>query len=120
MSLAVASNSPRAYVEDVIDLLDLSDRFRCVRAGEDVSRGKPAPDLYLCVSECLGIATDQCVAVEDSPAGVQSAKESGMISVAVPNALLQGEDFPLADLCFTSLTELLGWLRSVLQGDTVG
>jgi HAD superfamily hydrolase (TIGR01509 family) len=117
MSLAVASNSPRAYVDQVIALLGLSDRFQCVRADGDVLRGKPAPDVYLSASECLGIPSEDCVSVEDSPAGVQAAKASGMVSVLVPNGLLQDEDFPPADLCFASLTDLLDWLRSTFQAD---
>lgn len=120
MSLAIASNSPRDYVEDVIGLLGLSDRFPCVRTGEDVAHGKPAPDVYLSASECLGIPAEQCLSVEDSPSGVRSAMASGMISVLVPNGLLQGEDFPRADLSFASLADLLAWLRSVFQPDTSG
>ncbi len=118
MSLAVASNSPRAYVDRVIALLGLSDRFQCVRADGDVLRGKPAPDVYLSASECLGITSEHCVSVEDSPAGVQAARASGMVSVLIPNGLLQGEDFPPADLCFASLPDLHDWLRATLGTET--
>ncbi len=119
VSMAVASNSPRAYVEDVIQLLGLSDDFDCIRAGEDVLHGKPAPDLYLAASDCLGVPSGGCVAVEDSPAGVRAACASGMIAIVVPNGLLRDQQFPEADLRFDSLSALLDWLQCVLPSGAV-
>jgi sugar-phosphatase len=61
--------------------------FTLVTAG-DVQRGKPAPDPYLLGAERLGLPVDNCVAVEDSPAGIQSARAAGMrvIGIATTHA----------------------------------
>ncbi|WP_228990647.1 HAD family phosphatase [Streptomyces sp. DH8] len=47
-------------------------------SSEDVGRGKPAPDLFLHAAECMGVAPERCVVIEDSPLGVEAARAAGM------------------------------------------
>ena len=56
--------------------------FTLVTAG-DVQRGKPAPDPYLLGAERLGLPVDNCVAVEDSPAGIQAARAAGLRVIGI-------------------------------------
>jgi HAD superfamily hydrolase (TIGR01509 family) len=102
--LGVASSSGRKWVTGHLERLGL-DGWDCVRCGDDVERTKPAPDLYLAALDCLGVAPDDAVAVEDSGVGVQAAKAAGLYCVAVPSSLTAGHDFSGADLVLGSLAE---------------
>jgi HAD superfamily hydrolase (TIGR01509 family) len=106
--LALASSSNREVFEDVLELAGLTDCFRATVSSEEVERGKPAPDVYLEAARRLGVRPEACTAVEDSHAGIRSAKSAGMRVVAIPNAAYppDGEALSLADAVVGSLDEL--------------
>lgn len=108
--LGVASNSPSRYVLEVLEALGLSQSFGCVRCREDVVQGKPAADVYLAAAACLEVDHTQCLALEDSPIGLQAALNAGMRCLAVPNEDLMDEDFSGADARFNSLVSVLAAL----------
>jgi beta-phosphoglucomutase-like phosphatase (HAD superfamily) len=73
----------------------------------DEARGKPAPDVYLTAARRLGVGAASCLALEDSPNGVASAKAAGMRCVAVPDPLLADNPrYREADLVLRSLADL--------------
>jgi HAD superfamily hydrolase (TIGR01509 family) len=112
--LGLASSSNREIFEAVLDLAGLTDCFRATVSSEEVARGKPAPDVYLEAARRLGVPPETCAAVEDSHAGIRSAKSAGMRVVAIPNAAYppDAETLALADAVVASLAELtLGVLR---------
>jgi HAD superfamily hydrolase (TIGR01509 family) len=106
--LALASSSNRVVFEEVLELAELTDRFRATVSSEEVAHGKPAPDVYLEAARRLGVAPDSCTAVEDSHSGIRSAKSAGMRVVAIPNASYPPDDeaLALADAVVGSLEEL--------------
>jgi len=106
--LALASSSNREVFEAVLELAGLADCFRATVSSEEVERGKPAPDVYLEAARRLGVAPELCTAVEDSQAGIRSAKSAGMRVVAIPNASYPPDDeaLALADTVVRSLDEL--------------
>ena len=106
--LALASSSNRELFEAVLELAGLADCFRATVSSEEVERGKPAPDVYLEAARRLGVAPELCTAVEDSQAGIRSAKSAGMRVVAIPNASYPPDDeaLALADTVARSLDEL--------------
>ncbi len=108
--LGVASNSPSRYVLDVLEAIDLSQFFGCVRCREDVEQGKPAPDVYLAAAACLEVDHKHCLAIEDSPIGLQAALNAGMRCLVVPNEDLEGEDFSGAEGRYNSLSEVIAAL----------
>ena len=112
--LGVASNSFGEYVRRVLAVMGKQDAFACVCTHEDVQRGKPAPDLYLAAARCLGLPPGECVAVEDSPTGLEAAVAAGIHAVAVPNERLQAQDFSGAEASFVSLEELTANLDILL------
>jgi HAD superfamily hydrolase (TIGR01509 family) len=83
--LGVASSSPPDLIHLVLTTAGVADRFQAVVSSEQVSRGKPAPDVYLAAAAKLGVPPHRCVAVEDSANGLRAAKAAGMTVVAVPN-----------------------------------
>jgi HAD superfamily hydrolase (TIGR01509 family) len=81
--LAVASNSTRPVVESMLAKVNLRWFFDGhIATKEQVCNPKPAPDVYQLAADLLGKRCDLCIAVEDSPTGVTSAREAGMKVVA--------------------------------------
>jgi HAD superfamily hydrolase (TIGR01509 family) len=83
LPLAVASSSPRSFIERVLRCLRVHDRFSVVLSGEEVARGKPEPDVFLAVARALGLAPGECVVIEDSRNGIIAARRAGMRCVAL-------------------------------------
>jgi HAD superfamily hydrolase (TIGR01509 family) len=105
-TLAVCSTSAQASVQAVLDSVvgkDLSSLFAGVFAGDIVKAKKPAPDIYNYAADHLGLAHRDCVVVEDSRNGLQSATAAGMACVITYNPLTQAEDFSEAVLVVSSL-----------------
>lgn len=82
--MAVASGSPSALVEVVLGRLGLRDAMAVCLGSDAVSRGKPAPDLFLLAARRLEAEPRCCVVLEDAAAGVEAALAAGMACVAVP------------------------------------
>ncbi|TET81040.1 MAG: HAD family phosphatase [Anaerolineales bacterium] len=108
--LGVASNSPTDYVERVLEALQLRQRFQAVIGSDQVPEGKPAPDVYLATAAALTVDPQDCLAIEDSPTGLQAALNAGMRCLVVPNENLEGDDFSGAEGLYNSLSEVLAAL----------
>lgn len=85
--LAVASGSMHVVIDAVLEMRGLRQHFQAVASVEDVGRPKPFPDVFLRAAQMLGAQPEQCVAIEDSAAGVKSAKAAGMRVIAITNSL---------------------------------
>jgi HAD superfamily hydrolase (TIGR01509 family) len=106
--LGLASSSNRVLIDLVLELSGLNRFFKATVSSEEVARGKPAPDVYLEACCRLGVEPTRAAAVEDSYAGIASAKAAGMRVVAIPNPSFPPGDDALAnaDLVLGSLDEL--------------
>ena len=106
--LGLASSSNREVIDLVLQLSRLAQFFRVTVSSEEVSRGKPAPDVYLEAARRLEVPPEGCVAIEDSENGVRSAKAAGMRVVAIPNPHYRPGDeaLALADVTLDSLAAL--------------
>lgn len=91
--MAVVSSSPAAWVKRHLERLDLLAHFDVFATGEEVGRGKPAPDLYDLAIARLGCAPDVSVAFEDTERGVAATVAAGIACVAVPNPVTISHDF---------------------------
>lgn len=100
---AVATSSPRAHAMQILEQLGLISSCRALAAGDEVARGKPAPDIYLLAAERLGISAKHCLAVEDSLPGCRAAQAAGMLVVAIPNGDTGAADFSNVDFVMPSL-----------------
>jgi HAD superfamily hydrolase (TIGR01509 family) len=83
--LGLASSSNREVIDLVLHLAGLADDFAVTVSSEEVSRGKPAPDVYLETARRLDVAPETCLAVEDSSNGLRAAAAAEMTVVALPN-----------------------------------
>jgi len=83
---AVGSSSHHAWVEKILGHLGLRERFPIVVGGDDVTHGKPAPDIFLRCAELLGVPPGRCVVIEDSANGVLAARRAGMAAIGLRSA----------------------------------
>jgi HAD superfamily hydrolase (TIGR01509 family) len=101
--IAVASNSPRAFLDQVLATAGVADRFAHTVAGDEVEHPKPAPDIYLEACRRLHADPERSVGLEDSPTGAQAAHAAGLYVIGVP--YLPDMEVPLADLTTGSLAD---------------
>jgi len=102
--LGIASGALRNEIELMLRGADLADAFGFIVAAGDTDRGKPAPDPYLRAAELHRVAPGACVAIEDSHAGLESARAAGMRTVAISNTYPR--ETLRADAIVASLDEL--------------
>ena len=98
---SIASSAPRLNAETMLRVLHLTDYLDAIVAAEDVTIGKPDPQVFLTAAAKLGIPPARCVVVEDAAAGVEGARRGGMKSIGVTkNGTLDADVFvrSLADL----------------------
>ena len=114
LPMAVASSTARGEVERRLAGVGLRERFRATVGGDEVTHGKPAPDLLLLAAERLGAASDQCLVLEDSEAGVQAAASAGMTTVMVPDLVPPSQAaISRAAAVVPSLSHVLGVLSGL-------
>ena len=99
---AIASAAPRPNIEAVLEALGAISHFQGIVSAEDVSKGKPDPEVYLKAASRVGAPARRCIVVEDAAAGVEGARRARMRSIGVNQ---NGHDLP-ADLVVTSLDRL--------------
>ncbi len=80
---AIATSAPAANVAHTLGELQLADAFTCIVRGDEVARGKPAPDVFLECARRLGVEPARCVVFEDAPMGIEAARAAGMTCVAL-------------------------------------
>lgn len=106
LPVAVASSSGRPWVEACLQRIGLDNAFDHVVTGTDVRQGKPDPEIYLLAAQKLGIDPARCLAIEDAPAGIASAKAAGMTCWAVRTEYTQGLDLGCPDRVFETLGDI--------------
>ncbi|OLB79863.1 MAG: hypothetical protein AUI14_09045 [Actinobacteria bacterium 13_2_20CM_2_71_6] len=106
LRLAVASSSRRASVEPYLYRFGLRRHFAYVATGDDVTRIKPAPDLYLLALRGLGLRAPEAVALEDSGVGLRAATAAGLRCVVVPTWATADHDFTTSCCVVKSLRGL--------------
>lgn len=85
--LAIASGGSRMVVEKTLHIVGISDWFDEVVTADDVTDGKPAPDIFLKAAKLLGVNPVNCLALDDAPAGILAAQRAGMQVISIPSPL---------------------------------
>jgi beta-phosphoglucomutase len=112
--LGLATATARREAELMLDTLGVRRAFRAVVTGDDVARPKPAPDCYRLAVECLGLAPEDCAAVEDAPHGIRSARGAGLYALAVSTSL-PPEALGEARQVFPTVRDALAWIAARLD-----
>ena len=109
--IALASSTKGSTVKRQLTQAGVIQYFETRTTGEMVKHSKPDPQIYLLACESLGIAPEECIAVEDSPNGIKSAHAAGMKAVMIPDKIQPNEE--IKALCwkiFPSLKEFSDFL----------
>ncbi len=102
---AVATSSGRAYADRLLNGHGLAGRFAFVLTAEDVTRGKPDPEIYRLAADRFAVGAGELLVLEDSPAGVEAARGAGAVAVAVPHEHSPAEALRAADLIVPRLDD---------------
>jgi HAD superfamily hydrolase (TIGR01509 family) len=89
---AIASSAPRQNVEVMLRALRLERYFNAIVASEDVTRGKPDPQVFLAAADRLSVLPAHCIVVEDASAGIEGARRAGMRSIGVSTTIMLDAD----------------------------
>lgn len=106
---AIASSAPRANIETMVEALHFGALIDAFLGAEDVTRGKPEPDVFLTAAARVGVPPERCIVVEDAAAGIEAGKRAGMVTIGVG-----GGNVGAADLVVRSLRDLPADAFSVL------
>jgi len=110
---AIATSSERDFTEFSLGSAGIGDRFDAVVTGDQVSQGKPAPDIYLEAARQLRVDPAHCVALEDSSAGTLAAAAAGMQAICIPDLAAPSEEAARAATCvLDSLDEAREWIAA--------
>ena len=89
---AITSSSPIPRIRKFLAPYGLDSRFAALCSGRDVPKGKPAPDIYLTGAKALNLPPQHCLALEDAPAGIESAYRAGCLPLMIPDLDPPGEE----------------------------
>ena len=104
VKLAVGSSSKNAKL--ILQKTQLTGLFDAVADGNDITRSKPDPEVFLKAASFLGVAPQNSLVIEDAPAGIEAAKAGGFASASIGGAVPQG----LAEYHLQTLADLLRFL----------
>ena len=82
---AVATSTRRERAQTKLVHTKLMHRFAALVGGDEIARGKPAPDIFLLAAQRIGQAPAECIVLEDSEPGVRAALAAGMTPIMVPD-----------------------------------
>lgn len=101
--LAIASGSPKSFIEQVLDELQIGKYFSTYVSADEVPRGKPAPDVFLEAARRASIDTKQCLIIEDGRSGMEAAATAGIPCIGLVKDITK--DYPTS-LLVTSFEEV--------------
>lgn len=111
--LAVVTGNDRRFLDIVADKLGIRKYFDVLQTSENVTRGKPDPEIYLKAIGLLGLRPEECAVLEDSVNGAKAGKNAGCYVVAVPSVYTKDHDFSFADETAKNLTHARDILLSL-------
>lgn len=103
--MAIATSSRGRYTDFILDGLNIRKYFKVIVCAQDITNGKPDPEIYLKTAEKLGIPTTSCIVFEDTISGIKSAQAAGMKVIAIASTHAKGE-LGIADKVIDSFNEV--------------
>ena len=103
--LGIGSSAPPENVEMSLRGLDRTNSFKAVVSGDEVTRGKPDPQVFLLAAQRMEVEPSSCAVIEDAPAGIAAALAAGMTAIALAGTVPPGS-LTAAHLVITSLRQV--------------
>lgn len=112
MKIAIASSSLRTEVKPQMETLGAAPFFDAMVCGDQVTKSKPDPEIFLKACDALGVRPEDSIGLEDSFNGVRACKASGLFTIMVPDILQPDDEMKgLADIILPSLKEVQAFLN---------
>ena len=109
--MALASSTRQTSVIRQLTNAGLISYFETITTGDMVEHGKPDPEIYLKACKSIGLDPKDCIAIEDSPNGLRSAKSAGLSTIMIPDLIPYTDDLkPIADTVIDSFNEIYSLL----------
>jgi beta-phosphoglucomutase family hydrolase len=105
--IALASSSPKRFIDAVLEKFKLEDFFTCIVNGDEVELGKPAPDIFIEAARRLGVLPEACIVLEDSKNGVHAGNAAGMRTIGFVNPGSGTQDLAKAHHIVHSIEDVL-------------
>ncbi len=106
--LGVATSSRKLHATQLLQTGGMLEMLDATVFGDTVSVAKPHPEIYLKACEKIGLVPEECIAVEDSPAGVESAVAAGMVTIMIPDLVRPTQEIKeLADHIYEELFQVI-------------
>ena len=102
---AIATSSSRRLADACLGPFQLASRFSFILTSEDITHGKPNPEIYLLAAQRFGVPPGEMLVLEDSHNGCRAASAAGAFTVAVPGDHSRRQDFSSANLIIDSLAD---------------
>lgn len=103
LKMAITTGAQKEFLDIVVDILGLRDKFQVLQPSDEIVKGKPHPEIYLVTCTKLQLKPGECVVLEDSFNGVLAAKKAGCYVIAVPSEYTKEHDFTPADFIAKNL-----------------
>jgi HAD superfamily hydrolase (TIGR01509 family) len=117
--LAIATSAPMRFLNVVLDGLGLRRYFDALQTSDDITHGKPHPEIYLRAMAKLNIPPAECFVLEDSSNGALAGKRSGAYTIAVPSQYTRQQDFKFVDFVAKDLLDATAHIESVTKRPAV-
>jgi HAD superfamily hydrolase (TIGR01509 family) len=113
--LAIATSSSRRFLDIVVDKLGIRDKFMAFQTSDEITRGKPDPEIFVRTVAKLGVKPEECIILEDSVNGVLAGLHAGCYVIAVPSEYSKSQDFSSADFVAGDLIAAKEHILSILR-----
>jgi HAD superfamily hydrolase (TIGR01509 family) len=114
LKLAVCTGAQEEFLDIVVDLLKIREKFDVLQSSDGIDKGKPEPEIYLKTCEKLAVSPQECFVLEDSANGVTAGKRAGCKVIAIPSEYTQSQDFTSADFIASNLFHAEQHIQSLL------
>ena len=112
--MAVATSTRRSRAQAKLERTAIAHRFAALVGGDEIPRGKPAPDIFVAAAARLGVASIDCLVLEDSEPGIRGALAAGMVAILVPDGHAPTVELAaLASIVLPSLVEVRAHLAGL-------
>ena len=105
-AIGIGTSAPRANLEQGVEGLGIRDVLAAATCGDDVTHGKPDPEVFTLCAEKIGVQPHQCVVIEDAAAGIEAATRGGMPSIGFASHGHTREELKDANIVIDALTDI--------------
>ncbi|MGO3668932.1 MAG: HAD family hydrolase [Vreelandella alkaliphila] len=111
LKLAVVTGASANGVQKTLQANEFEDKFSTIVSSDDVRNSKPAPECYLLALQRLGVAADECLAIEDTQHGLEAAFRAGISCLALPTEMSKQQNFHSATAVLSGMAEAVEYIR---------